>query len=112
MKITKSQIKQIVREELNKLKEDSMSPSYRRMWNALDNVIPMVFPDSIMLAGSDNPIGAFKQMLQVGDPNAIKAWPKVEKWINKKFTEIKLNKIKDDQKLLKVLNTNGKKLEV
>ena len=89
-----------------------MSPSFRRMWNALDNVIPMVFPDSLMLASSNNPIGEFKQLLQVGDPKAIKEWPKIEKWINKKFKEIKLSKIKDDQKLLKVLSKTGKGMKV
>ena len=96
----------------NKLKEDSMSPSFKRMWNALDNVIPMVFPDSITLAGGDNPIRPFKQMLQVGDVNAIKEWPKVEKWINKKFKDIKLKKIKDDQQMLKVLSNTAKGMKV
>ena len=98
--------------EKNKLKEDSMSPSFRRMWNALDNVIPMVFPDSIMLAGSNNPIPAFKQKLQVGDTSVIKEWPKVEKWINKKFKDIKLKKIKDDQQMLKVLSNTAKGMKV
>ena len=88
--------------KLHKLiKEDSVSPSYRRMLNALNNVIPMVFPDSIMLAGRDNPIGNFKQLVMQNKPEAQKEWPKVEKWINKKFKEIKLNKIKDDQQMLK-----------
>ena len=99
--------------KLHKLiKEDSVSPSYRRMLNALSNVIPMVFPDSIMLAGRDNPIGNFKQLVMQNKPEAQKEWPKVEKWINKKFKEIKLSKIKDDQKLLKVLSTTGKQLKV
>ena len=41
--------------KLHKLiKEDSVSPSYRRMLNALNNVIPMVFPDSIMLFFTNN----------------------------------------------------------
>ena len=99
--------------KLHKLiKEDSVSPSYRRMLNALSNVIPMVFPDSLMLAGRDNPIGKFKQLVMQNKPEAIKEWPKIEKWINKKFKEIKLSKIKDDQKLLKVLSTTGKQLKV
>ena len=96
----------------NKLKEDSMSPSFKRMWNALDNVIPMVFPDTLSLADSDNPIRPFKQMLQVGDVKAIKEWPKVEKWINKKFKDIKLKKIKDDQQMLKVLSNTAKGMKV
>ena len=109
--VIENRLREMVREEMN-ITEDSMSPSFRRMWNALDNVIPMVFPDSIMLAGSNNPIPAFKQKLQVGDTSVIKEWPKIEKWINKKFKEIKLSKIKDDQKLLKVLSTTGKQLKV
>ena len=87
--VIENRLREMVREEMN-ITEDSMSPSFRRMWNALDNVIPMVFPDTLSLADSDNPIRPFKQMLQVGDVNAIKEWPKVEKWINKKFKDIKL----------------------
>ena len=99
--------------KLHKLiKEDSVSPSYRRMLNALSNVIPMVFPDSIMLAGRDNPIGNFKQLVMQNKPEAQKEWPKVEKWINKKFKEIKLNKIKDDQQMLKVLSKTAKGMKV
>ena len=109
--VIENRLREMVREEMN-ITEDSMSPSFRRMWNALDNVIPMVFPDSITLAGGDNPIRPFKQMLQVGDVNAIKEWPKVEKWINKKFKDIKLKKIKDDQQLLKVLSKTAKGMKV
>ena len=96
----------------NNIQEDSVSPSYRRMLNALNNVIPMVFPDSIMLAGRDNPIGNFKQLVMQNKPEAQKEWPKVEKWINKKFKEIKLNKIKDDQQMLKVLSKTAKGMKV
>ena len=108
--LIENRLREMVKEEM--VTEDSMSPSFRRMWNALDNVIPMVFPDSITLAGGDNPIRPFKQMLQVGDVNAIKEWPKVEKWINKKFKDIKLKKIKDDQQLLKVLSKTAKGMKV
>ena len=45
-------------------------------------------------------------------PEAQKEWPKVEKWINKKFKEIKLNKIKDDQQMLKVLSKTAKGMKV
>ena len=82
------------------------------MLNALSNVIPMVFPDSITLAGRDNPIGNFKQLVMQNKPEAQKEWPKVEKWINKKFKEIKLNKIKDDQQMLKVLSKTAKGMKV
>ena len=109
--VIENRLREMVREEMN-ITEDSMSPSFRRMWNALDNVIPMVFPDTLSLADSDNPIRPFKQMLQVGDVKAIKEWPKVEKWINKKFKDIKLKKIKDDQQLLKVLSKTAKGMKV
>ena len=65
-----------------------------------------------MLAGRDNPIGNFKQLVMQNKPEAQKEWPKVEKWINKKFKEIKLNKIKDDQQMLKVLSKTAKGMKV
>ena len=108
--VIENRLREMVREEM--LKEDSVSPSYRRMLNALSNVIPMVFPDSIMLAGRDNPIGNFKQLVMQNKPEAQKEWPKVEKWINKKFKDIKLKKIKDDQQLLKVLSKTAKGMKV
>ena len=99
--------------KLHKLiKEDSVSPSYRRMLNALSNVIPMVFPDSIMLAGRDNPIGNFKQLVMQNKPEAQKEWPKVKKYIDKMFKDIKVKKFKDEQQLLKVLDKTAKGMKV
>ena len=109
--VIENRLREMVREEMN-INEDSVSPSYRRMLNALSNVIPMVFPDSLMLAGRDNPIGKFKQLVMQNKPEAIKEWPKIEKWINKKFKDIKLKKIKDDQQLLKVLSKTAKGMKV
>ena len=36
--VIENRLREMVREEMN-ITEDSMSPSFRRMWNALDNVI-------------------------------------------------------------------------
>ena len=94
------------------INEDSMSPSFKRMWNALDNVIPMVFTDSIKLAGSDNPIGKYKQLVMQNKPEAQKEWPKVKKYIDKMFKDIKVKKFKDEQQLLKVLDKTAKGMKV
>ena len=99
--------------KLHKLiNEDSVSPSYRRMLNALDNVIPMIFTDTPSSTITNSPIGKFKMTVMQNKPEAQKEWPKVEKWINKKFKEIKLNKIKDDQQMLKVLSKTAKGMKV
>ena len=92
------------------IKEDSVSPSYRRMLNALSNVIPMVFPDS--KPGMDSPIFKFQQIVAAGRPEAQKEWPKVKKYIDKMFKDINLKKIKDEKELLKVLDKTAKGMKV
>ena len=92
------------------INEDSVSPSYRRMLNALGNVIPMVFPNS--KPGMDSPIFKFQQMVAQGRPEAQKEWPKVKKYIDKMFKDINLKKIKDEQQLLKVLDKTAKGMKV
>ena len=94
----------------NNITEDSVSPSYRRMLNALSNVIPMVFPDS--KPGLDSPIFKFQQMVAQGKPEAQQEWPKVKKYIDKMFNDIKLKKIKEEQKLLAVLDKTAKGMKV
>ena len=93
-----------------KVNEDSVSPSYRRMLNALSNVIPMVFPDS--KPGMDSPIFKFQQMVMQNKPEAQQEWPKVKKYIDKMFNDIKLKKIKEEQKLLAVLDKTAKGMKV
>ena len=100
-------IRTIVKEEIN---EDSVSPSYRRMLNALGNVIPMVFPNS--KPGMDSPIFKFQQLVAQGKPDAQKEWPKVKKYIDKMFKDINLKKIKDEKELLKVLDKTAKGMKV
>ena len=94
----------------NNITEDSVSPSYRRMLNALGNVIPMVFPDS--KPGMDSPIFKFQQMVAQGRPEAQQEWPKVKKYIDKMFKDINLKKIKDEQQLLAVLDKTAKGMKV
>ena len=94
----------------NNINEDSVSPSYRRMLNALSNVIPMVFPNS--KPGMDSPIFKFQQMVAQGRPEAQQEWPKVKKYIDKMFKDIKLKKIKEEQKLLAVLDKTAKGMKV
>ena len=98
--------------KLKKLLEDSMSPSFRRMYNALDNVIPMIFTDTSSSEITNSPVGNLKMMLQVGDPKAIQEWPKVKKYIDKMFKDINLKKIKDEQQLLAVLDKTAKGMKV
>jgi len=94
----------------NNITEDSVSPSYRRMLNALSNVIPMVFPNS--KPGMDSPIFKFQQMVAQGRPEAQKEWPKVKKYIDKMFKDINLKKIKEEQQLLAVLDKTAKGMKV
>ena len=94
----------------NNIQEDSVSPSYRRMLNALSNVIPMVFPDS--KPGMDSPIFKFQQMVMQNKPEAQQEWPKVKKYIDKMFKDINLKKIKDEQQLLAVLDKTAKGMKV
>ena len=74
------------------LNEASTSESFSQMKNLMKNGIPMIFPreegelqrkyyDKVMNNGD---VGVFIQAIQVGDPKAIKLWPKVSKVIKKK----------------------------
>ena len=69
------------------LNEASTSESFQQMRNMLKNGIPMIFKkeegelqrkyhDKVMNNGD---VGVFLQAIQVGDPKAIKLWPKVSK---------------------------------
>ena len=96
----------------NNINEDSMSPSFRRMYNALDNVIPMVFRDKSSSEITNSPIGRFKMDVMQNKPEAIKQWPKVKKLIDKMFKDINVKKFKDEQQLLKVLDKTAKGMKV
>ena len=109
------------------LNEASTSESFSQMKNLMKNGIPMMFPreegelqkkyyDSIMNNGD---VGVFIQALVVGDPKAIKLWPKVEKIIKKNLDAFYKEDIKEKQKknternkMLIMLGKYGKKLKV
>ena len=108
--VIENRLREMVKEEM--LKEDSMSPSFRRMYNALDNVIPMIFTDTPSSTITNSPIGRFKMDVMQNKPEAIKEWPKIKKYIDKMFKDIKLKKIKEEQKLLAVLDKTAKGMKV
>ena len=96
------------------LKEASTSESFSQMKNLMKNGIPMMFPreegelqkkyyDKVMNNGD---VGVFLQALQVGDPKAIKLWPKVEKVIKKNIDDY----YKEDIMIKQKLNTERNKM--
>ena len=109
------------------LNEASTSESYQQMRNLLKNGLPMKFPreegelqkkyyDSIMNNGD---VGVFLQAIQVGDPKAIKLWPKVEKVIKKNIADfykedimVKKKLHSERNKVLIMMGKYGKKLKV
>ena len=127
MKLTKEKLKQIIKEEFDKVNEASTSESFSQMKNLMKNAIPMMlkreegglqkkYHDSIMNNGD---VGVFIQALVVGDPKAIKLWPKVEKIIKKNLDSFYKEDIKEKQKqnternkMWMMLGKYGKKLKV
>ena len=109
------------------LNEASTSESYGQMVNLMKNGIPMIFPreegelqrkyyDKVMNNGD---VGVFLQAIQVGDPKAIKLWPKVEKVIKKNIADfykedimIKKKLNIERNKMLMMMSKYGKKLSV
>jgi len=109
------------------LNEASTSESFYQMRNLMSNLIPMMlrreegglqkkYHDKIMNTGD---VGVFIQALSVGDPKAIKLWPKVEKIIKKNLDSFYKEDIKEKQKrnternkMLMMLGKYGKKLKV
>ena len=96
------------------LKEASTSESFSQMKNLMSNGIPMMFPKEegklqakyyykVMQNGD---VGVFIQRLSVGDPSAIKLWPKVSKVIYKNINDY----YKEDIMIKKKLNTERNKL--
>ena len=109
------------------LNEASTSESFYQMRNLMSNLIPMMLKKEegglqakyyykIMQNGD---VGSFIQALSVGDPKAIKLWPKVEKIIKKNLDSFYKEDIKEKQKrnternkMLMMLGKYGKKLSV
>ena len=109
------------------LNEASTSESFSQMKNLMKNLIPMMLKKEegglqakyyykIMQSGD---VGVFIQALSVGDPKAIKLWPKVEKIIKKNLDSFYKEDIKEKQKknternkMWMMLGKYGKKLKV
>ena len=109
------------------LKEVSTSESYGQMLNLFKNAIPMMFPKEegklqtkyyhkVMQNGD---VGVFVQAIQVGDPKAIKLWPKVSKVIYKNINDyykediaVKKKLHNERNKLLILMGKYGKKLKI
>ena len=96
------------------LKEASTSESFSQMKNLMKNGIPMIFPreegklqkkyyDKVMNNGD---VGVFLQAIQVGDPKAMKLWPKVSKVIKKNIDDF----YKEDIMIKQKLNTERNKM--
>ena len=109
------------------LNEASTSESFQQMRNMLKNGIPMIFKkeegelqrkyhDKVMNNGD---VGVFIQAVSLGDPKAIKLWPKVSKVIKKNMNDfykedimIKKKLNSERNKVLIMMGKYGKKLEV
>ena len=109
------------------LNEASTSESYGQMINLMKNGIPMIFKreegelqkkyyDIVMNNGD---VGVFIQALNVGDPKAIKLFPKVLRVIKKNIDDFYKEDIMIKQKLNKerikmylMIGKFGKKLKV
>ena len=107
-------MKDLINREKLLLNEASTSESYGQMVNLMKNGIPMMFPreegelqkkyyEKVMNNGD---VGVFLQAIQVGDPKAIKLWPKVSKIIKKNIDDF----YKEDIMIKKKLNTERNKL--
>ena len=82
MKITKSKLKKIIKEEI--LKEDAYSPSFKRMVNSWETLLEAILGPKQHSKEYKNLVQrpAFKQWLshlQNGDPKAIQLFPNILK---------------------------------
>ena len=109
------------------LNEASTSPSYQQMRNMLKNGLPMIFPREegelqekyYSKTVHNGDVGALIQAVMVGDPKAIKLWPKVSKVIYKNINDyhkedimVKKKLHSERNKVLIMMGKYGKKLKV
>ena len=109
------------------LNEASTSESFQQMRNMLKNGIPMIFKKEegelqekyYSKTVHNGDVGALIQAVMVGDPKAIKLWPKAEKVIKKNIADfykedimIKKKLNSERNKVLILMGKYGKKLEV
>ena len=110
--VIENKLRKMVKEEM--LKEASTSESFSQMKNLMGNGIPMIFkkeegklPAKYYYKTMQNgDVGVFIQRLAVGDPSAIKLWPKVSKVIKKNMD----NYYKEDIMIKQKLNTERNKM--
>ena len=96
------------------LNEASTSESFQQMRNMLKNGIPMIFKKEegelqekyYSKTVSNGDVGALIQAVMVGDPKAIKLWPKAEKVIKKNIADF----YKEDIMIKKKLNIERNKV--
>ena len=120
-------MKDLLNQEKLQLNEASTSESYGQMFRLMKNAIPMMFPKGegelqtkwYYKTMQNGDVGVFIQRLAVGDPKAIKLWPKVSKVIKKNMDSFYKEDIKEKQKqnternkLWMLLGKYGKKLKV
>ena len=119
MKITKSKLKKIIKEEI--LKEDSVSPSFRKMldgWHVLEDILGPTSDEYFKLIRTS----VFKKWwssLKAGDPQAIKLFPTVASGVenlmkvrNKKIEKEVKDHIKRNHQNLKKFTSMGKGLKI
>ena len=109
------------------LKEASTSESYGQMVNMMKNGIPMIFPREegklqekyYSKTVHNGDVAALIQAVMVGDPKAIKLWPKASKVIKKNIDAfykedimIKKKLNIERNKMLMMMSKYGKKLSV
>ena len=109
------------------LNEASTSESYQQMRNMLKNGIPMIFPREegelqekyYSKTVHNGNVSELIQAVMVGDPKAIKLWPKAEKVIKKNIADyykedimIKKKLNTERNKMLMLMSKYGKKLKV
>ena len=96
------------------LNEASTSESYQQMKNMLKNGLPMIFPREegelqekyYSKTVHNGDVAALIQAVMVGDPKAIKLWPKAEKVIKKNIDAF----YKEDIMIKQKLNTERNKM--
>ena len=100
------------------LKEDSVSPSFRQMINAIDNGLSIIFnPDEKYWPRIKNnaEISNWIGHLKAGNPEVIKQWPTIKNLITKIMKQMHDEKekvIRKDKKMLDIMDKFGKKLNV
>ena len=100
--------------KLKDILKEGVNESYKQMLNLMKNGIPMIFKKEegklqakyYYKTMQNGDVGVFIQRLSVGDPSAIKLWPKVSKVIKKNIDDY----YKEDIMIKQKLNTERNKM--